>query len=140
MNRNVHKYGVGANSYHAAGEIDGIACLVDKFFHNMDAFPEARIIREMHPHDLTESRKKLMYFLCGWLGGPKLYAEHYGMINILGVHSHLAIGDAERDAWLYCMRKAIDVQQYQESFKEYLFEQLKVPAERIKQRCSLKKY
>ena len=139
MQPNEHGYGVGANSYHAAGGLTGINCLVDDFFSNMETFPESDIIRKMHPQDLTESRKKLTYFLSGWLGGPRLYSEHYGGINIPEVHKHLAIGDAERIAWLLCMEKAIDAQQYQDSFKVYLFAQLKIPAERIKQVCTSQK-
>lgn len=135
MQINKHGYGVGANSYLAAGGLIGIICLVDDFFSNMDTFPESDKIRKMHPQDLTESRKKLAYFLSGWLGGPRLYSEHYGEINIPEMHKHLAIGDAERDAWLLCMQKAIYTQKYQDSFKEYLFAQLKIPAERIKQTC-----
>jgi hemoglobin len=138
MKLNEHGYGVGANSYNAAGGLVGITYLVDDFFSNMDTFPEAKTIREMHPQDLTGSRKKLTYFLSGWLGGPKLYAQHYGGISIPGAHKHLAIGDTERDVWLLCMQKAIDAQQYQGSFKEYLFNQLKIPAERVKQTCAYK--
>ncbi len=138
MQHNEYGYGVGAHSYHAAGGLVGITCLVDNFFSNMNTFPEAEKIRKMHPQDLTESRQKLTYFLSGWLGGPKLYSKHYGEINIPEVHKHLAIGDAERDAWLLCMQKAIDAQQYQDSFKEYLFAQLKIPAERVKQTCVCK--
>jgi hemoglobin len=136
MQLNEHGYGVGANSYHAAGGLTGITRLVDKFFSNMETFPESEKIRKMHPQDLTESREKLTYFLSGWLGGPRLYSERYGGINIPETHKHLAIGDVERDAWLFCMQKAIGVQQYQDSFKDYLFAQLKIPAERIKQTCA----
>ncbi len=138
MQLNEHGYGIGANSYHAAGGLAGITCLVDDFYSNMDSLPEAEKIRKMHPQDLTESRKKLAYFLSGWLGGPRLFAEYYGGINMPMAHKHLDIGNAERDAWLLCMQKAIDIQQYQDSFKEYLFAQLKIPAERVKQICTSK--
>ena len=138
MQLNEHEYGVGANSYHAAGGLAGITRLVNNFFSIMNTLPEAEKIRKMHPRDLTESRKKLAYFLSGWLGGPRLYAEHYGGISIPMVHKHLDIGSAERDAWLLCMQKAISAQQYQDSFKEYLFAQLKIPAERVKQVCASK--
>jgi hemoglobin len=138
MKTNEYGYGVGANSFNAAGGLAGITCLVDEFFSNMDTLPEAKIIRQMHPQDLTESRIKLTYFLSGWLGGPKLYSEHYGGISIPNAHKHLQIGDSERDAWLLCMQKSISTQQYQDSFKEYLFTQLKIPAERIKQACAHK--
>ena len=130
------KYGEGENSYLAAGELSGITMLVDRFYSNMDSFSEAETIRKMHPRNLSESRKKLSYFLCGWLGGwlggPKLFSKNYGGINIPDFHKHFAIGSAERDAWLFCMQAAIAMQPYQASFKEYLFTQLKVPAERVK--------
>jgi len=130
---NEYGYGNGANLYRAAGELAGITSLVDVFYSNMDNFPEARVIRNMHPEDLTESRKKLTYFLCGLLGGPSLYVEHYGGVNLPEFHSQFPIGYDERDAWLFCMERAIAVQPYEASFKEYLLARLRVPAERIRQ-------
>ncbi len=132
MQINNANYGEGASSYHAAGELNGISNLVDAFYANMDLFPEAKIIRSMHPLDLSESRKKLSYFLSGWLGGPRLYSEHYGGINIPGFHKPFAIGESERDAWLQCMEQAIMSQPYETSFKTYLYEQICVPAERVR--------
>ncbi|MDX2463705.1 MAG: group II truncated hemoglobin [Porticoccus sp.] len=131
MTFNEHNFGQGDNSYTAAGELAGITSLVDTFYSNMDKFSEAEKIRAMHPQDLTESRKKLTYFLSGWLGGPKLYLENYGSINIPGFHKYLTIGDDERDAWLLCMKAAINSQDYDLSFKNYLYSQLKIPAERV---------
>lgn len=126
------EYGVGDNSYTMAGKLSGITKLVDDFYHNMNVFSKSKKIRDMHPSDLSESRKKLSCFLSGWLGGPKLYAEHYGSINIPLAHKHLSVGIEERDAWLLCMQKAIDQQPYEASFKIYLMAQLRVPAERIR--------
>jgi len=131
MNNKSCEYGVGDNSYKMAGELSGIAQLVDDFYQNMAAFKESQKIRDMHPADLTVSRQKLTYFLSGWLGGPKLYAEHYGSINIPSAHKHLPVGDAESEAWLMCMQKAVDKQAYETPFKMYLMQQLRVPAERI---------
>ena len=101
MPLNEHGYDVGATPYHQAGELAGITNLVDAFYVNMDTLPETETIRKMHPQDLAESRKKLTYFLCGWLGGPKLYSEHYGPISIPGFHKQFPIGSDERDAWLF---------------------------------------
>lgn len=133
MQPNEHGYGVDDNSYKAAGELAGITKLVDDFYTEMDSLAEAETIRNMHPKDLAESRKKLTYFLSGWLGGPRLFTEHYGPISIPGFHKHLPIGDAERDAWLLCMQKAINAQNYPASFKAYLFAQITIPAERVRQ-------
>jgi hemoglobin len=124
--------GTGMDLYRAAGELAGLTSLVDAFYANMDTFPEARVIRKMHPEDLTEARKKLTYFLCGVLGGPRLYIEHYGGINLPDFHRQFAIGTGERDAWMLCMQRAIAAQPYEASFKEYLLARLWIPAERIR--------
>ncbi|QPD05318.1 MAG: Globin [Candidatus Nitrospira kreftii] len=119
--------------YQAAGELAGIIKLVDEFYRNMDTLPEAETIRNMHPPDLAESRKKLTYFLCGWLGGPRLFQEHYGPISIPGAHKRFPIGYEERDAWLLCMQRAIAVQPYSDQLKGYLLAALSIPAERVRQ-------
>ncbi len=126
------QYGIEDASYKAAGGLDGISKLVNAFYDYMENLEEAKIIRAMHPDDLTVSRDKLICFLSGWLGGPRLYAPKYGQISIPQVHQHLAVDSAERDAWLLCMKKAAADQPYEESFKKYLLEQLFVPAERIR--------
>jgi len=129
------KYGTADGSYIAAGQLEGIRKLVDRFYEYMDKLPEAKKIRSMHPQDLTVSRDKLTCFLSGWLGGPRLYSEKYGSISIPMIHRHLSIASAERDAWLLCMREAANDQFYHNSFKRYLLEQLFVPAERVRQVC-----
>jgi hemoglobin len=128
----MNEYGNDMNPYRAAGELAGITSLVDAFYSNMDTFLEARAIRKMHPEDLTESRKKLTYFLCGVLDGPGLYIEHYGGINLPDFHRQFPIGTDERDTWMLCMQRAIAVQPYEASFQEYLVARLWIPAERIR--------
>ena len=128
----MNEYGNAMNLYRAAGELAGITSLVDAFYANMDTFPEARVIRNMHPEHLTESRKKLTYFLCGVLGDPWLYIDHYGEINLPDFHRQFPIGTDERDAWMYCMQHAIAAQPYEASVKEYLVARLSIPAERIR--------
>jgi len=107
MNDKSCEYGVGDNSYIMAGELSGITQLVDDFYKHMNALSECKKIREMHSNDLTEK------------------------INIPFAHKHLRIGKAESDAWLFCMQKAVDMQNYEEAFKDYLMNQIRVPAERI---------
>ncbi len=133
LNANTLLYGTEDASYKAAGELAGITKLVDAFYDYMESLPEAKIIRAMHPDDLTLSRDKLSCFLSGWLGGPKLFSEKYYSISIPKAHKHLSVSSKERDAWLLCMKKAADDQPYQEVFKKYLLQQLFVPAERVRQ-------
>lgn len=133
---NEHGYGQGDTSYQQAGKLEGIEQLVNRFYDLMNELDEARKIRDMHPSDLLPSRQKLTYFLSGWLGGPRLYAEHYGEINIPAFHQQLDIGSNERDLWLLCMQQAINEQNYTDSFKQYLYQQLCVPAHLIEKVCS----
>lgn len=125
-------YGEGDASFQAAGGLEGLRKLVDRFYRAMDELPEAKTIRAMHPEDLTVARDKLTLFLSGWLGGERLFAKKYGPIIIPRTHAHLDIDEPERDAWLACMRVAVDEQDYAPAFKKYLLEQLFVPAERCR--------
>lgn len=125
-------FGDGDASFQAAGGEDGIQRLVEAFYAKMDGLPEARGIRRMHPPDLGGSIDKLSRFLCGWLGGPRRYAEKYGAIRLPAAHAHLRVSESERDAWLLCMREALISQPYAPAFKRYLLEQLALPAERIR--------
>jgi len=127
------KYGTADDSYIAAGQLEGITKLVGDFYDYMNKLPAASNIRAMHPDDLTISKDKLVCFLSGWLGGPRLYSEKYGSISLPMIHKHLSIASAERDAWLLCMREAANDQPYHNGFKRYLLEQLFVPADRVRQ-------
>lgn len=125
-------FGVGDSTYVAAGGLEGITRIVNKFYDNMDTLPQARELRSMHGKDLTESRKKLIYFLSGWMGGPKLYAEHFGPISIPKAHSHLPVSRDSKNSWLLCMKLALEELDYPEAFRDYLLEQLERPAESIR--------
>jgi hemoglobin len=127
-------YGFMDTSYKAAGGEEGLRRLVERFYEEMDRLEEAKGVRAMHAEDLTEVKDKLARFLCGWLGGPHRYQEKYGPISIPGAHAPFPIGAAERDAWLLCMRRAVEAQPYTEDFKAYLMRQLAVPAERVRNR------
>ncbi len=129
-------YGTGDASFQAAGGEDGLRQLVDTFFDRMGSDGRFATIYALHPEDKTVSRDKLARFLCGWLGGPKLYNEKYGAIGIPKVHAHLAIATAERDQWLTCMTESVAEQPFAPGFKKYLMEQLFVPAEAVGGHCS----
>ena len=128
-------YGTGDNSFQAAGGVAGIRQLVDTFFDRMSSDARFATIYALHPDDIEISRDKLARFLCGWLGGPKLYNEKYGAIGIPRVHAHLPIGTAERDQWLTCMTESVAEQPFAPEFRKYLMGQLFVPAEAVRRRC-----
>lgn len=125
-------YGNGDESFQAAGGREGVRALVDAFYRYMDTLPEAAVIRAMHDEDLTSSAEKLTVFLWGWLGGPREYTARFGSMRIPAAHAHLKIGEAERDAWLLCMQRAVDEQPFVDAFKTYYMKAIGIPAERVR--------
>lgn len=89
------------------GGVVTIDRLVESFYRRMDTLPEARIIRDMHPSDLSSTRQVLKRYLTEWTGGPKLYSPEKGHPRLRQRHFGFSIGNAERDAWLICMRGAL---------------------------------
>jgi hemoglobin len=81
--------------------------LVDAFYDRMDRQPEYAGIRALHPPELSGSRDKLFWFLCGWSGGPDHYIERFGHPRLRARHLPFAIASKERDQWLGCMRQAL---------------------------------
>ena len=86
----------------------GVIRLVDAFYHHMDTRLDTHALRAMHASDLTSTKAVLVLFLCEWLGGPKDYSARHGHPRLRQRHSGFAIGVAERDGWLACMRAALD--------------------------------
>lgn len=130
------QYGELDTTFQSAGGEAGIRRLVDSFYEQMDTDPRYRTIRNWHPADLTRSRDKLTLFLCGWMGGPRLYQEKYGSISIPGAHAHLSVGAEEMQMWLDCMADALAQQPYPSSLREYLSEQLAKPADMIRRQTA----
>ena len=96
--------------YEGLGGADALRRLVDRFYDLMDELPETYGLRQLHPADLTGSRQSLFEFLSGWFGGPPLYIEKKGHPRLRMRHMPFAIGPAERDQWMLCMRTALDEQ------------------------------
>jgi len=82
--------------------------IIDAFYDNMDTLPEARIIRALHPEDLGATRVVLKKYLAEWLGGPSAYSQERGHPRLRARHLPFSIGDEERDAWMFCMRRAME--------------------------------
>jgi hemoglobin len=94
--------------YQILGGDEPLRRLVQRFYALMDEDPDYYGIRKLHPGSLEGSVQKLYMFLSGWLGGPPLYAQRIGAPMLRARHLPFAIGKAERDQWLACMRRALD--------------------------------
>jgi hemoglobin len=82
--------------------------LVEVFYERMDTLEEAKTIRAMHAPNLDDTKQLLKRYLTEWTGGPKLYSPEKGHPRLRQRHMSFAIGNAEKDAWLLCMRGALE--------------------------------
>lgn len=134
INKLYEGYREGDTQFQIAGGEAGCRKLANDFYDMMEQLPEARHILGLHPADLSESREKLALFLCGYLNGPERYEEEYGVIQLAPAHAHIPIGSTEKEAWLLCMEKALELQSYPETFKAFLLKRFSIPAERCRNR------
>ena len=94
--------------YERLGGAAAVLRLVDAFYAAMDGRDDARTIRAMHAHDLAATKAVLVAYLGEWLGGPKQYSAQRGPPRLRRVHQPYAIDAGARDAWMACMRQALD--------------------------------
>jgi hemoglobin len=96
--------------------------LIEAFYARVDTLPEARAIRAMHAADLSATKDVLKRYLGEWMGGPALYSRERGHPRLRMRHLGFKIGEAERDAWLLCMRGALDEVVADAALREELFQ------------------
>jgi len=99
---------VGNTHFERIGGVDSINLLVERFYHYMCTLPEAAAIRAMHPAQLGSVKRVLVLFLVEWMGGAKKYSATRGHPRLRMRHMEFSVGAAERDAWMLCMRLAMD--------------------------------
>ena len=80
------------------------------------------ILRPMYPdEDLKGSARRLMLFLEQYWGGPKTYGEERGHPRLRMRHAEFHIDGAARDAWLRCMKSAVDEIECDAALKEEIW-------------------
>jgi hemoglobin len=55
-----------------------------------------------------EVKGRFALFLVGWLGGPQEYMERHGHPRLRMRHGRVTVDETMRDAWLRCMKRALD--------------------------------
>ena len=90
------------------GGREAVVRLVDAFYRAMDSQAEATRIRAMHDPDLAQTTAVLVKYLTEWMGGSRVYSPERGAPMLRRRHQRFAIDGAARDAWMLCMRQALN--------------------------------
>ncbi|GGR47629.1 hypothetical protein GCM10008959_06040 [Deinococcus seoulensis] len=94
----------GGSLYDRIGP-DALAALVSRFY---DLVAREPLLTPIFPADLTLTAEKQLAFLSGFLGGPPLYHQRFGHPRLRARHLPFTITPARAQAWLSCMRAALD--------------------------------
>jgi len=104
------------------GGAPAIDKIVEEFFSRMEALPEAETIRAMHSDDLAKTKSVMKRYFAELLGGPMQFSETRGHPALKGRHAGFSIGPRERDAWMRCMREALETVVTEESLRRHIEE------------------
>lgn len=123
--------------YQQIGGETGLREFVDALYNTMDDLPEVARVRDMHTGDLSYARDRLFMFLSGMLGGPPLYMEAFGPPRLRRQHLHFEIGNEERNQWLLCAQKAVDMLAVASSAKQSLMAALTSMANHLRNKSDV---
>ncbi|MDI2030862.1 globin [Saccharopolyspora sp. TS4A08] len=87
------------------------------------------LLRPLYPEeDLGPAEERLRLFLMQYWGGPHTYSDQRGHPRLRMRHAPFKVGPAERDAWLRCMRLAVDEAGLQPQHRDQLWQYLEMAA------------
>nr|WP_207222855.1 globin [Herbihabitans rhizosphaerae] len=87
------------------------------------------VLRPLYPEeDLGPAEERLTLFLMQYWGGPHTYSEQRGHPRLRMRHQPFPIGPIERDAWLRCMRIAVDDAGLDKAYRDQLWQYLEMAA------------
>ncbi|MFC0557658.1 globin domain-containing protein [Halalkalibacter alkalisediminis] len=111
--------------YEALGGEAVLALLVDTFYENVSQHPD---LAHLFPDDLTETARKQKQFLTQFLGGPTIYTDEHGHPMLRARHMPFVITPVQAEAWLDCMKKAMEDINVQGPIRDYMIERLTMTA------------
>ncbi|MCP2165071.1 globin [Goodfellowiella coeruleoviolacea] len=112
--------------YQAVGGEQTFRGIVSRFYAEV---AKDEVLRPLYPEqDLGPAEERLLLFLMQYWGGPHTYSERRGHPRLRMRHAPFQIGPIERDAWLRCMRVAVDEAPLTEEQRQQLWQYLEMAA------------
>jgi hemoglobin len=112
--------------YEAVGGEETFRRIVGRFYEEV---AKDEVLRPLYPdQDLGPAEEKLRLFLMQYWGGPHTYSESRGHPRLRMRHAPFVVGPLQRDAWLRCMRIAVDEAGLAEPYRAQLWEYLEMAA------------
>jgi hemoglobin len=114
------------NFYAEVGGAPTFDKIVSRFYEEVAADD---VLRPLYPEeDLGPAEVRLRMFLEQYWGGPRTYSDQRGHPRLRMRHGPFKIGPIERDAWLRCMRIAVDEAGLDDEHRAQLWQYLQYAA------------
>jgi hemoglobin len=114
------------NFYAEVGGAPVFEKIVSRFYQQV---AEDEVLRPLYPEeDLGPAEVRLRMFLEQYWGGPRTYSDQRGHPRLRMRHAPFRIGPIERDAWLRCMRIAVDEVDMDDAHRAQLWQYLQYAA------------
>ncbi|CAG7640911.1 Group 2 truncated hemoglobin YjbI [Paenibacillus solanacearum] len=111
--------------YEAMGGAEGIRTLVEAFYPKVQQHP---LLGPLFPDDIVPVMEKQKMFLTQFFGGPPLYSEQHGHPMMRARHMAFPVTAERAEAWLDCMRRALEETEMAPELQKAVLERLKGPA------------
>jgi hemoglobin len=108
--------------YELMGGAGTVRRIVEAFYPKVQAHPD---LAPLFPEDITPVIEKQYLFLTQFFGGPMLYSDQYGHPMMRARHMAFPITPQLADAWLACMREAMEEAEIPEDLRAFLLERLR---------------
>jgi len=119
-------HGDAATFYDTVGGEETFRRLVHRFYQGVAGDP---VLRPLYPEpDLSGAEDRLRMFLVQYWGGPRTYSDQRGHPRLRMRHFPFRIGPLEHDAWLRCMRIAVDEAGLAPAHRDQLWQYLEYAA------------
>ncbi|HEY0450217.1 globin [Actinophytocola sp.] len=112
--------------YQAVGGAEVFHRIIARFYAEV---AQDDVLRPLYPEqDLGPAEERLRLFLMQYWGGPHTYSDRRGHPRLRMRHAPFSIGPIERDAWLRCMRIAVDEEKLSDQHRAQLWTYLEMAA------------
>ncbi|MGN1210007.1 MAG: hypothetical protein ACI4SV_06865 [Duodenibacillus sp.] len=106
--------------YERAGGAQAVERLVDRHIDLIFHCDACRALRVLYTRDTAYYRTRMVEYVSGFLGGPVVYAEKHGPVQLHAYHRNMVITPELRDLWFGCLAQALTLEIPDESVRREL--------------------
>jgi hemoglobin len=111
--------------FEALGGDAVLESLLDEFYARVYA---DELLSPLFETEMAEVKRKQRMFLTQFLGGPPLFSMEFGHPMMRARHMKFPITPVHAEAWLLCMREAMDAIGLEGELRDYFYDRLQQTA------------